>query len=42
VKPDLSPEEAARQILYLASDDSYPLTGANIMMDGMPKDDAST
>jgi len=41
VEPDLTPEEVARQILYLASDDSYPLTGANIMIDGMPKDEQS-
>ena len=41
VEPDLTPEEVARQILYLASGDSYPLTGANIMIDGMPKDEQS-
>ena len=32
VKPDLSPEQVAEKILYLASDDSSPQTGANIMI----------
>ncbi|MEW5924052.1 MAG: SDR family oxidoreductase [Candidatus Zixiibacteriota bacterium] len=32
VKADLSPEQVADKILYLASDDSAPLTGANIMI----------
>ena len=41
VEPDLSPEEVAGQILYLASDDSHPLSGANIMIDGMPRNDES-
>ena len=37
VKANLTPEEVAGQILYLASDDSAPLTGENIMLAGMPK-----
>ena len=37
VEPILTPEEVARQILYLASDDSAPLTGENIMLMGMPE-----
>jgi len=36
IPPDLSPTEVARQILYLASDDSFPLSGANITLEGMP------
>lgn len=32
VTADLSPEQAAEKILYLASDDSAPLTGANVMI----------
>ncbi len=35
VKANLTPEEVAGQILYLASDDSYPLTGENIILTGM-------
>lgn len=37
VKANLTPEEVAGKILYLASDDSAPLTGENIMLAGMPK-----
>jgi len=37
VKANLTPEEVAGQILYLASDESYPLTGENIILTGMPK-----
>jgi len=36
VEPDLSLAEVARHILYLASDESYPLSGENIMLAGMP------
>jgi hypothetical protein len=36
VKAALTPEEVAKHILYLASDDSVPLTGENIMLSGMP------
>jgi len=36
LEPDLTPAEVARQILYLASDRSAPLSGANIMIEGMP------
>ncbi len=36
LKPDLTIEQVARQVLYLASDDSYPLTGENIILTGMP------
>jgi len=32
VEPDLTPGQVAAQILYLVSDDSAPLTGANIMI----------
>jgi 3-oxoacyl-[acyl-carrier protein] reductase len=32
VTPDLSPEDVARHILFLASDESAPLTGENIML----------
>ena len=31
-RPDLTPEEVAEKILFLASDDSAPMTGMNIMM----------
>jgi NAD(P)-dependent dehydrogenase (short-subunit alcohol dehydrogenase family) len=34
ITPQLTPEEVARFILFLASDDSYPLTGQNIMLSG--------
>jgi NAD(P)-dependent dehydrogenase (short-subunit alcohol dehydrogenase family) len=37
VKANLTPEEVAGQILYLASDDSAPLSGENIMLAGMPE-----
>ena len=36
IKADLQPDEVARHILYLAGDDSAPLTGENIMLSGMP------
>lgn len=36
LKPNLTVEQVARQVLYLASDDSYPLTGENIILTGMP------
>lgn len=35
LKPDLTPTEVAQQILYLASEDSSPLSGANIMIEGL-------
>ncbi len=41
VKPELTPSEVARHILYLVSDDSAPLTGANIMLTGYTRDDGS-
>lgn len=37
VEPDLTPAEVAAQILYLASADSFPLTGHNLILTGMPR-----
>lgn len=34
--PNLTIKQVARQVLYLASDDSHPLTGENIILTGMP------
>jgi NAD(P)-dependent dehydrogenase (short-subunit alcohol dehydrogenase family) len=34
VKADLTPEQAAAEILYLASDESAPITGGNLILDG--------
>lgn len=34
VKADLTPEQVAGEILYLASDDSAPRTGGNLILDG--------
>lgn len=34
VKADLTPEQVAREILYLASDESAPMTGGNLILDG--------
>jgi NAD(P)-dependent dehydrogenase (short-subunit alcohol dehydrogenase family) len=34
VKADLTPEHVAGEILYLASDESAPITGGNLILDG--------
>ncbi len=34
VKADLTPEQVAREILYLVSEESAPITGNNLILDG--------
>lgn len=36
LKPNLTVDQVARQVLYLAANDSEPLTGENIILNGMP------
>lgn len=40
VEPALTPSEVAEKVLYLASDNSVPLNGINLMLEGMPDKDA--
>jgi NAD(P)-dependent dehydrogenase (short-subunit alcohol dehydrogenase family) len=37
VKADLTPEQVAGEILYLASDESAPTTGGNLILDGQSR-----
>jgi 3-oxoacyl-[acyl-carrier protein] reductase len=37
VKADLTPEQVAGEILYLASDESAPITGGNLILDGQSR-----
>jgi NAD(P)-dependent dehydrogenase (short-subunit alcohol dehydrogenase family) len=34
LKPELAPEQVAQEILYLASEESAPITGKNLILDG--------